>query len=428
MARKGTTLFFRVPCASTSSPRVPPSPSQLDWLYGTQLFGIKLGLEGIARLLDACGVARPCAAVVHVAGTNGKGSTCAMIASMAQAAGYRTGLFTSPHLVRFNERIRVQGREIPDEEIERCLTRIRTLIEGWATPPTFFEIVLALAMMHFAEEGVEIIVLETGMGGRLDATNAVPKDVAVLTPIGMDHAQYLGATLDAVAAEKAGIIARGRPVVSAAQQPEARRVLDAAARRMETRVVYSEGEIDWPCALRGRHQRENACVAVAALKALAESRGLAFPADAMAAGLASVAWPGRFEEILPNIVMDGAHNPHAMRRLAETWRAERGDARALCLFAASADKDIEGMLALLAPLVAEWILPPVDSPRILPPKDMAERVAAASDAPVACAPTLRAALDAAVPGSLPVLICGSFFLLGEARALLERADYRPTMQ
>lgn len=402
--------------------------SALDWLYGTQLFGIKLGLEGIARLLEACGVARPVAAVVHVAGTNGKGSTCAMIEAAARAAGYRTGLFTSPHLVHFNERIRVNGSEIPDEAVERHLAHIRSLIEAWETPPTFFEIVLALAMLHFAEEGVDIIVLETGMGGRLDATNAVPKDVAVITPVGMDHAQYLGKTLDAVAREKAGIIARSCPAVSAMQEPEARRALDEAAALMGTHVLYCEGESPLPCGLPGRHQRENAKVATTALDLLAARRGLSFPPDAVARGLASVAWPGRFEEILPGVVMDGAHNPHAMRRLVETWRAERGDARALCLFAASADKDLEGMLAFLSPLVAEWILPPVDSPRILPPAALAEHVRAASSAAIACAPTLRDALDAAFRSKLPVLICGSFFLLGEARALIERADYRSTAQ
>lgn len=400
----------------------------LDWLYGTQLFGIKLGLDGIGRLLQEAGVATPKAAVVHVAGTNGKGSTCAMIDAAARAAGYRTGLFTSPHLVRFNERIRVAGREIPDEAVERLLSRIRALIAGWETPPTFFEIVLALAMMHFAEEKVDLIVLETGMGGRLDATNAVPKDVAVLTPIGMDHAQYLGDTLTAVAREKAGIIAEGRPVVSAAQEPEVRRVLDAAAASRATRVQYSEGALDTPCGLPGRHQQENARVAVAALRALAERRDMSFTAAAVAEGLANVRWPGRFEEIAPGLVMDGAHNPHAMRRLVETWRAERGSERALCLLAASADKDIEGMLELLSPIVAEWILPPVASPRILPVADMATRVKRASDAPLTCAATLKEALELAQRSRLPALICGSFFLLGEARALLQQTDYRLTAQ
>lgn len=402
--------------------------SSLDWLYGTQLFGIKLGLEGIARLLSACGVAAPEAAVVHVAGTNGKGSTCAMIESVARSAGYRTGLFTSPHLVRFNERIRVSGEEIPDEAVERHLNRIRTLIDGWETPPTFFEIVLALAMMHFAEEKVELIVLETGMGGRLDATNAVPKDVAVLTPIGMDHAQYLGTTLDAIAGEKGGIIAEGKPAVSAAQEPAARRVLDTIAASRNTRIRYCAGALDAVCGLPGRHQRENARVAVTALQALAESRGMCFPASAVEKGLATVRWPGRFEEIAPGLIMDGAHNPHAMRRLVETWRAERGNERALCLFAASADKDIAGMLSLLSPLVAEWVLPPVASPRILPASPMAELVKRASDAPVACAESLAQALDWARQSRRPVLLCGSFFLLGEARALWQHAHYRRTVQ
>ena len=207
--------------------------AELDWLYSTQAFGIKLGLEGVTRLLSACGVLYPRAQVIHVAGTNGKGSTCAFCESVARAAGYKTGLFTSPHLVEFSERIRVNGVNIPDADAARLIAKVREVVQAWDPCPTFFELVLAVAMLWFAEQEVELIVLETGMGGRLDATNAVPKDVAVLAPIGLDHTQYLGETLYEVAGEKAAILSWHRPAVSAPQEPEAMRAIHEASQRMD---------------------------------------------------------------------------------------------------------------------------------------------------------------------------------------------------
>lgn len=395
----------------------------LDWLYSVQMFGIKLGLEGITRLLRECGVLYPRARVVHVAGTNGKGSTCAFIESVARAAGYKTGLFTSPHLVEFNERIRVNGENIPDADAARLIDHVRELIEGWETSPTFFEIVLAVAMLYFAEQGVELIVLETGMGGRLDATNAVPKDVAVITPIGLDHTQYLGPTLYDVAGEKAGIIAWHRPVVIAPQEPEAIRAIHEAAQRMDTdfRIIATECKL--PLGLVGVHQRSNAALALAALHALPH---FLCSAEEEARGLAQVRWPGRFEEVLPGVIMDGAHNPHAMHVLVRTWREQFGETKAHCIYAGSADKALDETLELLSPIVGEWILPPVQSPRILPPEEMAVKVRAVSQAAVCLPGSLTAAL-----ASLPerTLICGSFFLLGEALSLLQgRPDYRKTAQ
>ncbi len=397
--------------------------NSLDWLYSVQVFGIKLGLEGITRLLRECGVLYPRARVVHVAGTNGKGSTCAFIESVARAAGYKTGLFTSPHLVEFNERIRVNGENIPDADAARLIDFVRELIAGWETPPTFFEIVLAVAMLYFSEQGVELIVLETGMGGSLDATNAVPKDVAVITPIGLDHTQYLGPTLYDVAGEKAGIISWHRPVVIAPQEPEAIRAIHEAAQLMDTdfRIITTECEL--PLGLTGAHQRRNAALALAALHALPH---FLCSAEEEARGLAQVRWPGRFEEVLPGVIMDGAHNPHAMHVLVRTWREKFGETKARCIYAGSADKALDETLELLAPVVGEWILPPVQSPRILPPAEMVQKVRAASTAPIRCPVTLEAALSELPAGTL---ICGSFFLLGEASAYLRgRGDYRLTVQ
>ncbi len=402
----------------------------LDWLYSTQLFGIKLGLGGITRLLTECGVLYPRARVIHVAGTNGKGSTCAFAESIARAAGYRTGLFTSPHLVSFGERIRVDGVNISEADTARLIAKLRGIIEGWeGAKPTFFELVLAMAMMHFAEQEVDIIILETGMGGRLDATNAVPKDVAVLTPIGMDHTQYLGGTLGEIAAEKAAIFAWHRPALSAPQEPEAIRALHEAAQRMDTeyRIVSAADCPELPLGLRGAHQRANAALAIAALRALPH---FLCSEEELARGLHDVRWPGRFEEILPNVIMDGAHNPPAMRVLAAAWREAYGDAKARCIYAGSADKALDEVLTLLAPIVGEWVLPPVDSPRILPPAEMAEKVrAAAPETPLTCPATLAEVVEGLGGGSVPTLICGSFFLLGEAKAcLMNDGSYRRTAQ
>ena len=381
----------------------------LDWLYSTQAFGIKLGLEGVTRLLSACGVLYPRAQVIHVAGTNGKGSTCAFCESVARAAGYKTGLFTSPHLVEFSERIRVNGVNIPDADAARLIGKVR-------------ELVLAVAMLWFAEQEVELIVLETGMGGRLDATNAVPKDVAVLAPIGLDHTQYLGETLYEVAGEKAAILSWHRPAVSAPQEPEAMRAIHEAAQRMDTYCRVISTECDQPLGLKGEHQKRNAALALAALRALPH---FLCSADEEARGLAEVRWPGRFEEVLPGVIMDGAHNPHAMQVLTRTWRETYGDAKARCIYAGSADKALDEVLELLSPIVGEWVLPPVQSPRILSPAEMAAKVQAVSSAPVSTPPSLAECLADMPAGTL---ICGSFFLLGEAKAILRSAVYRTTVQ
>ncbi len=402
----------------------------LDWLYGTQLFGIKLGLEGISRLLSECGVLHPRARVIHVAGTNGKGSTCAFAESVARSAGYRTGLFTSPHLVRFNERIRVDGADIADADCVRLIGRLRAIIEPWEVKPTFFELVLALALMHFAEQRVDLIILETGMGGRLDATNAVPKDVAVLTPIGMDHMQYLGGTLHEIAGEKAAIAAWHRPLLTAPQKPDALRAIHEAAERMDTpyRVVSAAECPELPLGLAGSYQRANAALALAALRAAIPH--FLCSEEELARGLKEVRWPGRFEEVSPGCIMDGAHNPPAIHVLVSAWKERYGDTKARCIYAGSADKALTEVLELLSPIVGSWVLPPVDSPRILPPAEMAEMVRAASDAPIHLPETLAEVVQELAQGvPCPTLICGSFFLLGEAKASLsQEADYRRTAQ
>ncbi len=309
----------------------------LAWLYSLQRFGIKLGLENTRRLLDefcsgVC-VKRPALAaasastskVIHVAGTNGKGSVCAMIDSICRAQGCRTGLFTSPHLVTFRERIRVNGEMISEGAVADGVTAIRDLVSGWDPHPTFFEVITALALKHFCDAKVDVIVLETGLGGRLDATNAIQSDVSVITPVDLDHEKWLGNTLAEIAGEKAGIIKPGVPVVSAPQRTEAEEVIRARAAECGAPLQFvTETYQRSPVALRGEYQKQNAAVAIAAI----EAANIHVDEKAIVRGLATIEWPARFQKWDERTIIDGAHNPGAARVLAQTWREVFGDQKA----------------------------------------------------------------------------------------------------
>ncbi|HEV2095704.1 MAG TPA: folylpolyglutamate synthase/dihydrofolate synthase family protein, partial [Chthoniobacterales bacterium] len=288
----------------------------LAWLYALQRFGIKLGLENIRRLLSELRLPDKRHRIVHVAGTNGKGSVCAMLASICGAAGLRTGLFTSPHLVTFRERIQADGEMISEEDVAAGLTSLRAHLRNWDPHPTFFEVATALALQHFANAHCDVVILETGLGGRLDATNAVHPAVSVITPIDLDHQVWLGDTIEEIAAEKAGIIKRATPVVSAPQRAEAERIIrERAAERSAPLTIAGEqygGEIT----LAGAHQRRNAALAIEALRAAA----IAVDQKAIERGLAMVRWPARFQRWDERTVLDGAHNPASARVLRQTWR------------------------------------------------------------------------------------------------------------
>jgi dihydrofolate synthase/folylpolyglutamate synthase len=397
----------------------------IDWLFSTQMFGIKLGLDGARQLLKEF-LAYPAhgTLVIHVAGTNGKGSTCAMIDSIARACGRRSGLFTSPHLVDYRERIKVSGQEIPEETCAAMLTSLRQICEGFENHPTFFEITLALAMRWFRERECELIVLETGMGGRLDATTAVPADVCVVTPIGLDHMQWLGNTLEAIAAEKAGIFVPGKPAISAPQEPAARFVLEKEANEARAPIEFIEEPLlGYPMALAGEHQKWNAALAVTAL----HRAGLRLNSDSVRHGLMHVSWPGRFEEIQPGIILDGAHNPHSAKVLAETWKTEYPGTKAALVFSAVAAKDIAGILEILAPLAAKIFLCPVDTPRAVPAEELATFLP--PDAPPhEVFASFASAFEAARSHGAPVLIAGSLFLVGEARAFLAGGSFQASSQ
>ena len=390
----------------------------LDWLYSTQLFGIKLGLEGPTRLLREF-LAFPShrTKVIHVAGTNGKGSTCAMIDALGQGLALRSGLFTSPHLIDYRERVRVNGLEITEEKTATLLTELRELVADWEDHPTFFELTLALAMRHFRESDCDLIVLETGMGGRLDATTAVPADVCVLTPISLDHTQWLGSTLDEIAREKAAIAVRGKPFLSARQQPEAEKAIRQIANQTQAPLEFVNAPLlGYSLSLAGVHQQENAALACEAMVAA----GYYLTFDVVQHSLRHVRWPGRFERIDDALILDAAHNPHAANALVKTWRVEFPDIKPAIIFGAVEDKATSEVLEILSEIAEEFHFVPVKSPRGLPPE--AHRV----DLPSINHPNLPSALTATK--ALPTLLTGSLFLLGEAKALINQETIRPSSQ
>jgi len=436
----------------------------LAWLYSLQRFGIKLGLENTRRLLDelsrsggfqaAVGdleIALPWK-VIHVAGTNGKGSVCAMIDSICRAQGYRTGLFTSPHLVTFRERIRVNGEMISGDVVASGLTLIRNLVADWDPHPTFFEVTTALALKHFSDpagrgakrdskqlpsssplpsrrgerikvrgdspdrDKLDVVILETGIGGRLDATNAIQSDVSVITQIEFDHKEWLGNTLAEIATEKAGIIKPQIPVVAAAQRPEAEKVIRARAADCEAPLQFVNESYDRsPIALPGHHQKQNAAVAIAALSAAR----IEVDKSTIARGLASINWPARFQKWDERTIIDGAHNPAAACALAETWRGFFGDQRATLILAVLSDKDLRGICEALAPIADSVILPRIRSERAAAPEELAKVISTITPPlPYSIAPTVGEALNVACARPNPILITGSLHFAGEVLAHL----------
>jgi dihydrofolate synthase / folylpolyglutamate synthase len=384
----------------------------LSWLYGTQTRGIKLGLAGIQALAEVLGNPQQSLRFVHIAGTNGKGSVCAMLESICRAAGLKTGLFTSPHLVRYNERIQVNRRSIPNEEVIRGLNEIQALISEHDLSPSFFEITMALAFLYFLKSEVDIVVLETGLGGRLDATNIVMPIVSVLTSIDLDHQRILGDSLAEIAREKAGIIKQGVPVVSAPQYAEVCRVFESVAQSRATQIQYAEfPSPPFRLALVGSRQQLNAAVAVDALA----QANLAISPQAIATGLASVFWPGRFQHVEPNLILDGAHNPAASWQLVQTWKECHRGTTPTVIFGGLKDKNLSQMLEALSQIASRFFLVPVQNDRSASPSDLK----APGHLPSTVYPNVKTAIDQARTLRDPILVTGSLYLVGEALAWLE---------
>lgn len=388
---------------------------EIDWLYSTQLFGIKLGLDNVQRLLSELSLPAAGQKFIHVAGTNGKGSTCAFMHAILKAAGINAGLFTSPHLIHFGERIRDAERMITPDEIAAGITRLRKRVADWNPHPTFFELTLALALEWFAQRGNPWVVLETGLGGRLDATNALTPAACVITPIGWDHMDMLGDTLAKIAAEKAGIIKPGVPVITMPQNVEALEVIQRTAAERKAPLTIIAAPWSGETGLSGPHQRWNAAMAVAALRAA----GFDFDDNVIARGLLDVQWPARFQKI-GNIIIDGAHNLDAAHVLVQTWREQFPNEKAEIIFGAVAGKDTTAVLRELAPIAASWHFTGFDSPRALPVARLSEIWTGLSlePRPVTMHERIADALQS-VNERDGVLIAGSLYLAGEALALLE---------
>lgn len=398
----------------------------IDWLYSTQLFGIKLGLDAPRRLLrEFLAFPAHTTKVIHVAGTNGKGSSCAMIDALGRGLALRTGLFTSPHLIDYRERIRVSGVEITEERCTELLTELRELVADWDPHPTFFELTLALAMRHFRESGCELIALETGMGGRLDATTAVPADVCLLTPIALDHTKWLGDTLTKIAREKAGIALRGKPLLSAKQTPEAQLEIERCANQTQAPLKFiTEPLLGYPIGLPGEHQRHNAALACEAMI----SAGYSLSYDVVQHSLAKIQWPGRFERVEREngpLILDAAHNPHAAKSLVNTWKEQFKNKKTAMIYGSVEDKDSEEILKLLGEITNHFHFVPVNSPRSLSAETLIPFIGNTSHTVYK---SVNNPLTTISSQDIPILLTGSLFLLGEAKSFLDGKASRASSQ
>ncbi len=417
-------------------------PDSVHFLYalGNELKTAKFGLERIRTVLEALGNPQDRCRFAHVAGTNGKGSTCAMIESALRAAGRRTGLFISPHLVEPTERISIAGRPVNvalfTEAFNRVHAQVEKLLDAGAIDlhTTYFETVTAMAFLIFAESPTDMVVLEVGLGGRLDSTNVVRPDLCVITPVDFDHELFLGRSLEAIAGEKAGILKPNVPAVFARQRPEVEPVLEKRAAELGIPVrrtrewtvadleldprgsrftLTGERTLRIRCPLAGEHQVENAITAAVAL------RQLGVPDRAIEEGIARAQWPGRLERISerPEIVIDGAHNPAGARALAAYIDRFYSGRRIRLIYGAMRDKAVEEVCGILFPRAAQVIATAPDQPRSLHPQAILE---IASHPDLRTAPSLGEALNL-VSDAGPedaIFITGSLYLVGEARARL----------
>ena len=404
----------------------------VQFLYSLRLFGAKFGLENTFKLAALAGHPQEKLRFIHVAGTNGKGSTCAMLESIYRAAGWRVGLFTSPHLVSFRERIQVNRRLIPEGEVVRLVAELQPLLKQFPADhhPTFFEVVTVMALKFFAGQKCDLVIWETGLGGRLDATNIVTPLASVITNIAFDHQQWLGDTLGKIAAEKAGIIKPGVPVITAADEPEALKVIEEVAKKQKAPII-KVGRASCPApsqngksetvptpavSLIGDHQKINAALALAAVGTLQDK--IPVNAAAIRGGLAAVDWPGRLQLIQkPNgqeILLDGAHNVAGATVLREALEKNFPAAGRVLVLGALRDKDWRHICEVLAPLAARIFTVPVASERTADAGELAVACSLANPAAAifACA-SLSEALDQSADTPF-IIVTGSLYLVGEA--------------
>lgn len=435
----------------------PPPPAAMSlkgplaYLRSLDFRGMRLGLERAELLLDRLGNPHRNYSVVHIAGTNGKGSTAGMIAAVLAEAGIRAGLYTSPHLETFRERIQINGRMISHAAAARLITEVRDVVESAGEPAarqvTYFEFLTALAFLRFARESVRVAVVEVGMGGRYDSTNVVDPAVSVITSVAMDHRSHLGSSLKAIAGEKCGIIKKGRPVVLGARRADVAGVAEGVAAERgapvwkiprdytsRRRGTMPQGERfdfhsrlgnirDAEVALAGRSQVDNAAAAIMSLLLL-RGEGLCVPEEAIRAGLKKASLPGRFETFHenPTIILDGAHNTKAASALRSTIIERFGPGRADIIFGAMVDKDYKRMLRTLRPAARSFYIYRPDVPRAAGLEDMLAAARAGSSIPAKAlsGPERMLNLIGGAGKNRVFVVTGSFYTAGEVRAALRR--------
>lgn len=416
----------------------------LTYIHSISWRGSKPGLERISGMMEQLGNVQEDLKFIHIAGTNGKGSVSAMLSSVLTAAGYRTGLFISPYIMRFNERMQVNGVPISDEELAEIVTEVQPVAESMTERPTEFEIITAAAFLWFARQKCDIVVLETGLGGRLDATNLITKNVcAVITNLGMDHTEYLGNTLGEIAGEKCGILKPGCPVVAYRSAPEAMKVIRARAKELECPVRTADfGKIKALSAdlqgqtfqykqfpeltvhLLGAHQLKNAAVALETISVLRKA-GWEIPDEAVVQGMDATRWPGRFEVLQDNplVIVDGAHNPQGVESLIAAVKEYLPGQHIVCVTGVLADKDWKPMMDRLKTVVSDFVAVTPDSPRALGNVRLARYltdrehwVSVADDVEKG----LTGALERAKATGGMVLACGSLYMAADVRRFFGR--------
>lgn len=399
----------------------------LAYLHQLSQFGFQPGLESTRRLAAAVGNPQDRLRFIHVAGTNGKGSTCAFLESVYRTAGFRTGLYTSPHLVRFGERIQVARHPLPDETLARLVSELRQRMPA-DLQPTFFEFTTVLALMAFAEQSVDLVIWETGLGGRLDATNIVTPLASVITSIGLDHMQVLGNTVGEIAAEKAGIIKPGVPIVTSVDRADALEVIRYRARELDSHCVVVDsnavGRMTLPVSLLGPHQRVNATLAVVAVRLLRPI--LPVSDDQLAHGLGHTVWAGRMQVLHrgeQTWLLDGAHNADGVEAFRRALSEHFPGRHPVMVLGMLRDKAWREMASHLAPAASRLVVAPVSSPRTVPPEELRQALqeARCGRAVRVCAGVEEALR--AVSREPFVAVTGSLYFIGE---VLERLGVQPS--
>lgn len=420
----------------------------LQYIHSVSWMGTVPGLSRERALLRRIGDPQDALRFVHIAGTNGKGSTAAMLAAMLMAAGYRTGLYTSPYIVRFNERMQVDGRQIPDETLCALTEYIRPHADAMADHPSEFELVTAIGFEYFRREKCDIVVCEVGMGGDWDATNVIANtECAVITNIGLDHTRFLGDTVEQIARTKAGIVKPGRPCVLYRQQPSVEAVIEAKCAELRAPLRKADfdalrpiaaslagqrfdwgGLADLSLPLLGEHQLKNAATALTAVRVLRE-RGWDIPDAAVREGLAKTRWPGRFEVLreAPLFIADGGHNPQCLSALEDALKTYLPGRRLVFLCGCMADKDYREMFRRILPYAAEFVTVTPANPRALPAEALRDCLVGEFGAKAVAAPGVEAGVRAAIEragANGAVCACGSLYMIGDVMAALDAVDPR----